>query len=49
MYVVRIIEQINEHDFIAMGWLNKNETGEFVGALSKPFTLRFEGDKIYKL
>ena len=49
MYVVRIIEQIDNQDFIAIGWLNNNERGEFVGSLSKPFTLRFEGDKIYKL
>ncbi|MCH8520221.1 MAG: glycoside hydrolase family 68 protein [Nanoarchaeota archaeon] len=49
MYVIRIIEQINENEFRAMGWLNKNERGEFIGALSKPFILRFEGDKIYKL
>lgn len=49
MSVVRIIEQINEQNFTVMGWLNNNKTGEFVGALSKSFRLRFEGDIIYKI
>jgi hypothetical protein len=46
IYDVRILEQVKGNLFSAIGWLNKDEKGKFIGRLSKPFLLSIEGDSI---
>lgn len=47
MYDIRLIKK-NAQEYIALGWLNKNSDGTFLGKMSEPFGLVIDGDRVYK-
>jgi beta-fructofuranosidase len=47
MYVVRLLEN-RGNLFTAIGWLNGEAQGNFIGRLSRPFTIIIDGDRIFQ-
>lgn len=47
-YAVRLIERGGDA-YTAMGWLNYDDEGRFVGALSAPLRLALDGDTVRAL
>ena len=47
-YTVRLIERDGDA-YTAMGWLNYDDEGRFVGALSAPLRLALDGDAVSAL
>jgi sucrose-6-phosphate hydrolase SacC (GH32 family) len=44
MYTIRLVEK-HDNGFTAIGWLNTDAQGKFIGRLSQPFTIIIDGDK----
>jgi beta-fructofuranosidase len=47
MYTVRLVEN-QGNEFTALGWLNNDAQGKFIGKMSLPFTLIFDGDRVFQ-
>ena len=47
IYDVRLLDNTN-NEFLAIGWLNEDKNGKFIGKLSYPFKITIEGDKIFE-
>ena len=47
IYDVRLLDN-NNNEFLAIGWLNEDKNGNFIGELSHPFKITIEGDRVFK-